>query len=387
MHRERPDVLGALRDARPDLLDPARFTGSERRERDLRAITALPRAAAEPPRRGPVLRWAVPIGLAAAAALVAGVVTGETAGDPQGPPAVALAPADVDSVQVLLRAAETLPDLGAESAYWRLVTRQTSALPVRAGGERFVVTDESESEHSIGVRPGTESLRVWNLHVTTTPRTPADEEAYRRAGSPAELELLPEPTGGRGGLTMPAGGRVPRVDRTDSGDDVYSVGDVNSSYADLLALPGDVDALRAELLSRFAASGGAEVGDQTQWLFQQAAALITMPVTAEVRSSAYRIVAGLPGVRSLGRVTDPLGRAGVGVAVAPERSVTHGTVERQLVVDERTGVLLAEREVLRAPDEQLRALGLADGDVVTSTSTLRAGWADEQVRVPPDAVR
>jgi hypothetical protein len=387
MHRERPDVLGALRDARPDLLDPARFTGSDRKERDLRAITALPRATVAAPRRGPALRWAVPVGLAAAAAVVAGVVTTGPSGDRQGPPAAALAPAGVDSVQVLLRAAETLPDLGAESTYWRLATRQTSALPVRAGGERFVVTDESESEHSIGVRSGTESLWVWNLNVTTTPRTPADEEAYRRAGSPAELELLPEPTGGQGGLTMPVGGRTPHVDRTNVGGDVYSVGDVNSSYADLLALPGDTDALRAELLSRFAAGGGAEVGDQTQWLFRQSANLITMPVTPEVRSSAYRIIAGLPGIRSLGRVTDPLGRAGVGVAVAPERSATYGTVERQLVVDESTGVLLAEQEVLRAPDEGLRALGLADGDVVTSTSTLRAGWADEQVRVPEGAVR
>ncbi|GLX02057.1 hypothetical protein [Microtetraspora sp. NBRC 16547] len=60
------------------------------------------------------------------------------------------------------------------------------------------------------------------------------------------------------------------------------------------------------------------------------------------------LLAQVPGIRSLGSVTDPLGRRGEAVALpdgAPGGSVT----ERHLVVDTATGHLLATETVLVRP--------------------------------------
>ena len=59
------------------------------------------------------------------------------------------------------------------------------------------------------------------------------------------------------------------------------------------------------------AQGG---GSVTSYLFQTVPAVLEMPVTPAVRAALYRLLAGLPGVRSLGAVTDVAGQAGVAVA-------------------------------------------------------------------------
>jgi hypothetical protein len=71
-------------------------------------------------------------------------------------------------------------------------------------------------------------------------------------------------------------------------------------------------------------------------------------LTPRTRAAAYRMLADLPEVRSVGRVTDPLGRPGVAVA-RTELDQGIGTVERQLVFDLETDVFLASQTVLRTP--------------------------------------
>jgi hypothetical protein len=128
-------------------------------------------------------------------------------------------------------------------------------------------------------------------------------------------------------------------------------------------------------------------------------ALLTLPVTPAVRAALYRMLAGLPGVRSLGPVTDAGGRAGVAVALSGrysgcgQESALHsggGTeerptfascvVEQRLVIDPASGMPLAQ---------ELRYAGLPPGqhwsapDGLFSFRLFRAaGWTGAS---PPES--
>jgi hypothetical protein len=99
-----------------------------------------------------------------------------------------------------------------------------------------------------------------------------------------------------------------------------------------------------------------------------------MPVKPAVRAAAYQVLAGLDGVRSLGEVTDPLGRKGQGIA-RTENWVT-GTFERQLIVDPETGVLLTDQIVaVHATETYAWA---KPGTAIFWTSTTEASWTDKE---------
>jgi hypothetical protein len=120
-------------------------------------------------------------------------------------------------------------------------------------------------------------------------------------------------------------------------------------------------------------------------LHGQAADLITMPVKPAVRAAAYRVMAEQPGVRVLGRVTDPLGRKGVGVAFPGTHGTPLGSVEQRLVVDPSTGEMLCEQLVLVEPSARAREAGLDAGTTVNYTVTTRMSWGENQIKVPKNA--
>lgn len=63
-----------------------------------------------------------------------------------------------------------------------------------------------------------------------------------------------------------------------------------------------------------------------------------------VRSAIYQMIEHLPGVKLLGKMTDAIGRPGVGIAVAPVRSSAAQT-EEQLIFNPATSALLESRTV------------------------------------------
>ena len=63
--------------------------------------------------------------------------------------------------------------------------------------------------------------------------------------------------------------------------------------------------------------------------------MLDYPVSTAVRAAAFRLLADMPGVRSLGQVTDPLGRQGVAVAIPYPRE------ELRVIFDPATGTHLA----------------------------------------------
>ncbi|MFI7382885.1 CU044_5270 family protein [Streptomyces sp. NPDC049813] len=401
----RPDVMKVLADARPDALDPAALADSPRGRTELARIMAGETDARATRLRAPGrFRGGLrPLGTAAALAAVAAsavVVSTLDGNGPQGSPhSVAGGPGtsspdgraatSVDGRLELLSVAERAEAPAAEGTYWQTSTRSQDVDVVSAAGgegQPFAVRSTSTEKWSVGVRPGTRSLMVTGVDAETKPRTAADGARWRAAGSPATVQA--EIAGGRGGTRAYklGDGKAPMVMRTDAGDKIYALGPRNITYRDLRELPAGRDALRRELESLYKADSGADAEQgRTAYVLRQAADLVTMPVKPAVRAAAYRVMADLPGVRGLGRVTDPLGRTGAGFTFPGTFDNPLGRVEQRLVVDGATGEMLCEQLVLVSPAARARAAGLTAGTTVNYTATTRMGWAERQITVPDDA--
>ena len=98
--------------------------------------------------------------------------------------------------------------------------------------------------------------------------------------------------------------------------------------------------------------------------------------------SAYRILADLPGITSLGTVTDPLGRTGVAVALPPRRTGDLGQQQQQLIVDPDNSTILSQQTVLVSPPTLALQAGMKAGTVLNYTATNHIGWTDQQIPLP-----
>jgi hypothetical protein len=102
-------------------------------------------------------------------------------------------------------------------------------------------------------------------------------------------------------------------------------------------LPRDPARLRARLLTGKVEGGPPGPGEA----FTQVGDLLReTDAPPALRAALYRAAAGLSGVKSLGTVTDKLGRQGVGLALD-----SHGT-RHELIFSATTSALLAEQDVL-----------------------------------------
>ncbi|MET8419122.1 CU044_5270 family protein [Streptomyces sp. NPDC005098] len=171
------------------------------------------------------------------------------------------------------------------------------------------------------------------------------------------------------------GTRPPMVMRMTVDDKIYGLGSRNVTYQDLGELPSKSAELRTYLERLYAADSGAETGaGRTAWVLRQAANLITMRVKPAVRAAAYRVMADLPGVKVLGRVSDPLGREGVGVVFPGTARTSLGITEQRLVVDPSTGAMLSEQQVLVEPSARAREAALDAGTTLNYQATSRMSW-------------
>ncbi|MEV6930682.1 CU044_5270 family protein [Dactylosporangium sp. NPDC051485] len=288
------DTMKMLTVARPARLAPGRAPG------DPADIMRQPREHTRRPARRLVLAGA---GLAAVAAVTAAAVALDKA--PTGSPDAARPSpgAELDAADLLLVAAAKV-DTGRPNA-----------------GRYWVV----RAEHAEGDR------RVTDEQWLAT-----------RAGDPSVAFLRAE-----------AGDWSRRAMDGHTADNNFLLGGVPRSAEALAALPATPEGLRAHLL-RWWPEDAPEPKDV--YLFNAGADLVMrLPVPAPVRAAAYRMLAQMPGIDSLGRVTDALGRGGVAVA--------YGGGRQRLVVDPATGRALAQES-------------WADGRRLGYTAVLKAEWAD-----------
>jgi hypothetical protein len=120
-----------------------------------------------------------------------------------------------------------------------------------------------------------------------------------------------------------------------------------------------------------------------------------MPVSRAVRSALYRMLAGVPDVRSLGRIRDVAGHDGVAIAVSGvhehcgSRTNMHDkrpwiypscTVEQRLVINPGTGLPIAqELRYTKLPAGQKWS---APGGLFSYETFEYAGWTNAS---PPDS--
>ena len=337
------DVMKTLADARPTRLDPP-------------GTAPLPFALTEvaaPARPARRLRAAalIPAGGLAAAAVAAVVVVAIDPGAPApggaGTSAEAVRPPTAS--RILLAAAERTgrEDPGA-GKYLVVRTESGSVITVGTGTDTYAMTARSSNETWLS-RSGTAPNRFVFQSLGMTPLTPADAAAWRAAGSPDRVPVgKPLPSGELGPAHPVSIAGGPRQSSAPDGAAVYAIGATNVTLRDLEKLPADPAALRTALLKHFNGGGGDLPTDRDEWLLSVASGLITeVPVGAPVRAAAFRLVAGLPGVRTLGEVADQRGRKGQGFAFTSVSAVG-GSIEHRFVIDPATGRALGqESRVLR----------------------------------------
>ena len=327
--------------------------------------------------------------LAAAAAVITALAVPRTAVPPGARPGVYLLPVGARAGAdpggpgrgVLLTAAQTVARTGGPAVpppgarYWVTRSQVGNFLRVGPGRHPYVILDKASDQRWYARAPQRPSPDlVQNLGVQFASAT--DATAWRRDGSPASW-----PVGQDTGLAQPTGAADGSNRRIAAGRGQLTLGAVFSgpapfsfgggpllSAAGLRALPADPSRLR-DLIGR--GWNRYEGVNREEYLFEVTPALLTLPVTPAVRAALYRMLAGLPGVKSLGPVTDAGGRAGVAVALAGrysgcgQESVLHRdggteehpafascTVEQRVVIDPASGLPLAQ---------ELRYTGLPGG--------------------------
>ncbi|GHJ47754.1 hypothetical protein Cs7R123_50960 [Catellatospora sp. TT07R-123] len=286
------DTMRALAQARPHHLDPAT-------PGDPTAITSYPRETAmTPATRRPVGRLVLATALPAAAlAVAAAVLIGGTSGPAQprtAQPTGAQPPASASAAPA---------ELPAEAGAILLVAAaRTDAVPAAAG--RYWVT---RVEH--GDRRRIQEER-WLAAVDGLPSS-----SFMREDGPWRARPM---QGHRAATNFLLAGQA-------------------RTLRELAELPTDPAALRRQVLAYDRAVGGTEDGDLVVY-YAGIGLVLDLPVSPQVRAAAYRMLAALPGMRSLGPVTDQLGRSGVAVAIS--RRGDFGTAQQRLIVDRATGLAL-----------------------------------------------
>ncbi|MFG1960588.1 CU044_5270 family protein [Nonomuraea sp. NPDC049028] len=226
-------------------------------------------------------------------------------------------------------------------AWWRRETLQVERIRTKANPS---FTVEQRVTQVLWVnREGEDQLEQGD--VTSTLLTPADEQAWKDAGSPP--------------LCVPKGKCAVATLFWPSADP--------ESLKPVTRLPIDAEALKAELLTRRSAGDG-----QTEawWLWATAKWLLfETQSTPGTRAALYRMLAGLPGVQVTDKVSDVEGRAGVALLFEHPDGY-----QQQIIIDRGSGDLLAAQTVLLRPNGED---GRPDGRPLESWVIKKQGWTDE----------
>jgi hypothetical protein len=405
------DELQLLRDCLPEQPPPglAVTEAARRRVRDGRRSRRVPLAGVPRARRELLLRVGVPaVGVAAAAALVVAVAATVPPSAPARPTAAVRTPSaervgagytfysgalpaanaggTTDGRAVLLTAATQVAKQPqpATGRYW--VTRGTAGNFLRVGpaDDPYMVLDESQVQYWEARSPKDGS--PWNAQqLGAAPVSAADRVAWGQDGSPTAWDYVGQSDGlaDAGGnnsgmmrqLSM-AGG--PLVNLTVGyGSQQFAVGKDSLTLAQLQALPADPAKLKKLILA-----GGVAPGETPSAFLLDGVLppILEMPVTPAVRAALYEMLAAMPGIKSLGEVTDPAGQQGEAVSYTATyqncgQASTLGanglavsgaqfsscTTQEILIINPTTGLPLAE---------ELRYVGLPPGQQWTAPDGL-----------------
>ncbi|MGI5286706.1 CU044_5270 family protein [Nonomuraea polychroma] len=252
-------------------------------------------------------------------------------------PSHSLRPRSLDARSVLLAAAETAAREPATSGhYW--YTRQRTSQPVRylpKTGKKlgkpkrekipFSATVASTQDSWYASDKGAPSRTVTGQNPEVTFASPEDEAKWKQLGSPA----LPQEKPSTNDYDMQL---------------LFHIGTHRFTVQQLLELPTTKDDLESQLRRLLNeespsdwGSGKPEFTDYVWWTAQD---LLAGPISPGTRSALYRLLAEQPAIKSLGEVTDRLGRSGIALTLTAAGE-GDGEGESRLVVDDDTAELLS----------------------------------------------
>jgi hypothetical protein len=370
-----PDVTVAARDRLTGLAyAPARRAAGRRFRR-------VPLAGMRPARRALLLRvgtsaMAVAVAAAVAVAVIAVVppeahappsATDGTPGTGYTPYVGAVPTGNADGTTggraVLLTAARTVGQ-AAETAperYW--VTTGTVGNFVQLGpaNDRYMVLEEAGVQNWAARSPkdGSPSLAQ---QLGAAPVSAADRAAWQRDGAPTkwtyvgQSDSLADPQDFSSGFNYVLSTAAGPLDVLGAGYGAqqFDVGATALTLAQLRALPADPAKLEKLIL----AGGVAPAETPSAYFLETVPAIMEMPVTPAVRAALYRMLAGMPGMESIGQVVDPTGQQGEAVdytstysdcapstlpdAGPQEFAFSSCTIQQILIIDPATGMPMAE---------------------------------------------
>ncbi|MFC4008402.1 hypothetical protein ACFOY2_14315 [Nonomuraea purpurea] len=244
-------------------------------------------------------------------------------------------PRSLDARSVLLAAAETAAREPATSgSYW--YTRERTYQPVhylpRIGKKAekpkrekipFSATVASTQDSWHASDKGLPSRTVTGQNPKVTFASPEDEAKWKQLGSPA---LAQEKT-------------------NDYNMELhFLIGTHRFTVQQLIKLPTRKDSLEKQLRRLFDEESPSDwwpaKPEFTGYVWSTAQNLLAGPISPGTRSALYRLLAEQPAIKSLGEVTDSLGRTGVALALDTSGN-GDGDGESRLIVDDDAAELLS----------------------------------------------
>ncbi len=377
----KPDIMTVLENARPAHLDPD--PDPARRQRDLTRALGESAQLAGAGRRRVIRPTRIIYGLTAAAAVAAIAVAttgqwGSTTTPPSAGPGTAVdsktgqpaqpgQPVELSASQILLVAAEQVRTAPTAGRYWRSTTDLYSLELAGPTKDRYVIRS-GDREQSWVARSDADPSWFAHKGLGRRPLSAADRDAWKRDGAPTTFA---------GSSATPTKWTV---DPYNPDGKVFFIGH-ELSMREVRALPSDPAGLRAFLLTDLQRNLDALKGDKRssaptpdEWIFSTATDLLTLPVTPQVRASAYQIMAELSGVRSVGQVKDVTGRTGNAVAVLGNNE--NGQFEQRIIISPQTGLMLANETRYLKPAGELS--WLKPTDVYQTSVATDIGWTNDK---------
>ena len=280
---------------------------------------------------------------AAAAVAIALAATGPAAlsKPPHRQPTTGAAGRVVSARDILLSAAVRAAKAPATGRYWVVADHHMTLQPAGTAAYPYDLADRARTQ---AWYPRSGRQRYWYIYTDdgARPATSADKAAWRAVGSPVSWRF--------GGLRY--GLAAQRFTMSASPAQAYwqprsealgFLGNRRATFARLQHLPSGQARLTA-IIRRDAGVGHAATLAAAGAMFDEGIWLLTQPVTPQVHATVYKVLAALPGVRSAGQMTDPLGRRGYGV------EMPQGGGEKEvIVISPAAGALLADELVVTTP--------------------------------------
>jgi hypothetical protein len=366
------DSDAVFRALKPEPLDRLAEDGYARnRDRDLARITAVSQESSAIRRRS-VFVFRPVVGAALAACVAAGAVIAVSAGnDTPGRREIAAPPVtDFTSARSFLLASAQIAEKAPAKtgAFWYTRTRQTMWT------SNYFAETKTNKPPTMVRNPRTGKLvpkpgDFKKIDLSSPGSMASTEEAWTGRGSGARtiigidvqvaLSLADQATWkALGSPSLDVG--IPMKPKTTDYTRTthYAIGNKQLTMAELAALPTSTGGLEAVLRRRYEAdvnnprnkaelqSIHVQPASFGEWVWFTAQDLLVEPITPGTRAALYRVLAKQPNVKTVGKVTDSLGRPGIGlILVGPQPKgfvpgVGPAKTQARLVIDPRTAQLL-----------------------------------------------